>query len=155
MIGPEVGAGAEEADFDVVADEAVVDGNAQEKVEAEVRMGAEGAEAEAGVLELGAFEEFLNRNPDHELAPDAQYHVARTYQEQGDESRAVDAYQRVTEMYPASGRAPSALLYRGQIEAARGNTAVARRLFQQITTGYPDSPELSLAQRELERLGGQ
>lgn len=102
----------------------------------------------------GALQEFLAQNPDHELAPDAYYHIARTHEEQDDVASALTAYQRVTELYPNSGRSPAALYRRGLIEVQRGNTAVARRLFTQITSGYPNTPEESLAREELAKLGG-
>lgn len=98
------------------------------------------------------FQEFLAQWPDHELAPDAQYYVARTYQEEGDVGQALNEYQRVTEVYPDSNRAPAALLQRGKIQVARQNTALARQLFTQILSGYPNSPEVGEAQRELQRL---
>jgi len=102
----------------------------------------------------GALEEFLAQYPGHELAPDAQYHIARTYEDGGDVALALTEYQRVTELFPNSNRAPTALWRRGLIEAERGNTAIARRLFAQIESGYPNSPELPLARQELEKLGG-
>ena len=98
------------------------------------------------------FEDFLVRNPNHDLAPDAQYYIARTWEEQGDVAQALNAYRRVTELYPDSNRAPAALLQRGKIEAGRGNIAMARQLFTQIRTGYGNSPEASLAETELRRL---
>lgn len=102
----------------------------------------------------GGLQEFLARNPDHDLAPDAQYHIARTYEDGDDVAMALTEYQRVTELFPDSGRAPTALWRRGLIEVSRGNTSVARRLFTQIETGYPNSPELPLARQELAKLGG-
>jgi TolA-binding protein len=113
-------------------------------------------EYQKGNLETarGALQEFLAQNPDHQLAPDAQYHIARTYEDGGDPAMALTEYQRVTELFPDSGRAPAALWRRGLIEVSRGNTAVARRLFTQIQTGYPNSPELPLALQELQKLGG-
>lgn len=98
------------------------------------------------------FEDFLIQHPNHDLAPDAQYYIARTHEESGDIGQALNEYRRVTELYPDSNRAPAALLQRGKIEAARGNTAVARQLFTQIRTGYGNSPEASLAATELGRL---
>ena len=43
---------------------------------------------------------------------------------------------------------------RGVIEAARGNTALARQLFSQVENGYSNSPEAMLARQELEKLSG-
>jgi len=102
----------------------------------------------------GAFRSFLAENGDHELAPDAQYYVARTYEDEDDIGNALTEYQRVTELYPDSNRAPAALYRRGLIEVARGNTAIARRLFTQVESGYANSPEAPLARQELQKLGG-
>lgn len=101
-----------------------------------------------------AFANFLSENGDHELAPDAQYYLARAYQDEGDVGRALTEYERVTELYPNSSRSPAALYSRGQIMVEQGNTAVARRLFTQVESGYPNSPEAPLAAEERRRLGG-
>lgn len=100
----------------------------------------------------GGFEEFLIEYPNHDLAADAQYYIARTWEEAGDIGQALNEYRRVTELYPDSNRAPAALLQRGKIEARRGNIAMARQLFTQIRTGYGNSVEASLAETELQRL---
>ncbi len=101
-----------------------------------------------------AFRNFLAAHGAHEFAPDAQYWVARTYEDAGDPGNALEEYRRLTELYPDSNRAPAALFQRAMIEAGRGNTAVARRLFVQIESGYPNSPEAPEATREREKLGG-
>lgn len=101
-----------------------------------------------------AFRDFLAVYGGHEFAPDAQYWVARTYEDAEDPGSALEEYRRLTELYPDSSRAPAALFQRAMIEAGRGNTAVARRLFAQIESGYPNSPEAPEARRERERLGG-
>ena len=101
-----------------------------------------------------AFRDFLAVYGGHELAPDAQYWVARTYEDAEDPGSALEEYRRLTERYPDSSRAPAALFQRAMIEAGRGNTAVARRLFAQIESGYPNSPEAPEARREREKLGG-
>lgn len=101
-----------------------------------------------------AFREFLAVYGEHEFAPDAQYWVARTYEDAEDLGSALEEYRRLTELYPDSSRAPAALFRRATIEAGRGNTAVARRLFTQIESGYPNSPEAPEARREREKLGG-
>ena len=102
----------------------------------------------------GAFRSFLSENGDHELAPDAQYYVARTFEDAEDLGSAIAEYQRLTELFPDSNRAPAALYRRGSIEAARGNTALARQLFTQVASGYSNSPEAPLARQELEKLSG-
>ncbi|WP_419937981.1 tetratricopeptide repeat protein [Candidatus Palauibacter sp.] len=101
-----------------------------------------------------AFRDFLAVYGGNEFAPDAQYWVARTYEDADDPGGALEEYRRLTELYPDSSRAPAALFQRAMIEAGRGNTAVARRLFAQIESGYPNSPEAPEARREREKLGG-
>ena len=109
-----------------------------------------------GLLESarGAFRDFLVQWPRHELAPDAQYMLARTFEDDGDVGNALQEYQRLTELYPNSDRAPASLYRRGLIEAERGNTALARQLFTQIESGYPNSLEAPAARRERQKLGG-
>ncbi|WP_420461851.1 tetratricopeptide repeat protein [Candidatus Palauibacter sp.] len=109
-----------------------------------------------GLLESarGAFRDFMVQWPRHELAPDAQFMLARTFEDDEDLGNALEEYRRLTELYPNSGRAPAALYRRGVIEATRGNTALARQLFTQIESGYPNSLEAPAARRERERLGG-
>ena len=109
-----------------------------------------------GLLESarGAFRDFLVRWPRHELAPDAQYMLARTFEDDGDAGNALREYQRLSELYPNSDRAPAALYRRGLMEAERGNTALARQLFTQIESGYPNSLEAPAARQERQKLGG-
>lgn len=109
-----------------------------------------------GLLEAarGAFRDFGAQWPRHELAPDAQYMLAVTFEDEGDIGNALEEFRRLSELYPNSDRAPAALYRRGMIEAERGNTALARQLFTQIESGYPNSLEASAARRERERLGG-
>ena len=101
-----------------------------------------------------AFRRFLAQYGDDVYAPDAQYWLAMTYEKTEDPGNALEEYRRLTDLYPDSNRAPAALLRRGVIEAMRGNTAVARRLFTQIESGYPNSPEAPQATEELRKLGG-
>lgn len=54
MIGAESGAGAEEANFDPAAHQAVVDRDSQEEVESEPGLGVERTKASPRVLEPGA-----------------------------------------------------------------------------------------------------
>ena len=101
---------------------------------------------------LGAFQDFLAQYPNHLLAPDAQFFLAESYAAADDEAMALVEYQRVMELYPDSGRAPTSLFKRALIEKQRGNLALARSLLRQIEAGYPNSPEAEAAREELRRL---
>ena len=98
-------------------------------------------------------DQFLEQYPNHELAPDAQYFRAETFAEADAQDEALVEYARVLELYPNSRRAPTALYKSGLIELQRGNVDDARTFFQRVVQGYPDSDEVSLAERELSRLG--
>ncbi|MCG8470085.1 MAG: tetratricopeptide repeat protein [Gemmatimonadetes bacterium] len=101
----------------------------------------------------GALRNFISENPSHELAPDAQFYIGRAHEEAGEIGEALAEYQRISEMYPDSNRAPAGLYRRGLLEVERGNTEIARRYFTQIEAGYPNSPEAPLARQELQKLG--
>lgn len=100
-----------------------------------------------------AFAEFLEANPDHRLAPDAQYNIGQSYEQGRDVPAAITAYEAVVERYAASPRAPAALLRIGRLELGRSNRAAARTRFNQIVQRFPRSPEAGEARTELQRLG--
>jgi tol-pal system protein YbgF len=101
-----------------------------------------------------AFDEFLQRYPAHERAPDAQYFRAESYDRVGEVDVALAEYARVLELYPNSARAPSALYRSGLIEAERGNADDARTFFTRVVQAFPDSDEATPAREELRKLGG-
>lgn len=99
-------------------------------------------------------QEFLDRFPDHELAPDAQYYVAESYAEEGQPAAALEAYARVLQLHPNSNRAPAALYGSGMVELDRGNVDDARSFFSRVVRGYGDSDEAELARERLEEIDG-
>lgn len=101
-----------------------------------------------------ALEKLLSAYPRHDLAPDAQFFLARTYRDAGEARRALEEFQRILELYPNSGRASAALYQRGMIHVELGNSDQARSAFEQVLRGYPDSPEAELAEEQLSELGG-
>ena len=98
------------------------------------------------------FAEYLRIYSDSELAPDAQFYLARTHEETDDPAAALAEYARVLELYPNSRRAPSALYASGRIELDRGNTQDAIEFFSRVVRGYPNSDEAILAERRLSDL---
>jgi tol-pal system protein YbgF len=98
------------------------------------------------------FAEYLRIYSDSELAPDAQFYLARTHEETDDSAAALAEYARVLELYPNSRRAPSALYASGRIELDRGNTQDAIEFFSRVVRGYPNSDEAILAERRLSDL---
>lgn len=119
-----------------------------EAAQAALRRGSVGT-ARAG------FEEFIRVNPQHRLAPDAQYNIGQSYEQGDDAENALAAYGRVVELYPTSGRAPAALLRMGRLELGQGNRTEARARFNQVVQRYTRSPEAGEARTELQRLGSR
>jgi tol-pal system protein YbgF len=98
------------------------------------------------------FQEFLVEYPADELAPDAQYHLAETFREEGEAGRAIREYNRVVELYPNSRAAPTALYKAGLLQVSQGNKDTACEYFQRVTAGYPRSDESRLARDQADRL---
>jgi tol-pal system protein YbgF len=99
------------------------------------------------------FEELLRSNPQHRLAPDAQYNIGQSYEQAREPANAITAYARVVELYPTSPRAPAALLRMGRLELGRGNRTQARTHFNAVVSRYARSTEAGEARTELQRMG--
>jgi tol-pal system protein YbgF len=95
------------------------------------------------------FEEFVRSYPRDSRAPDAQLGVGETYEKGKETQKALDAYQRVLELFPNSARAPTALLRAAKIEQDRGNRDRSRSMLNQLVTAYPKSPEATQAKELL------
>jgi tol-pal system protein YbgF len=98
------------------------------------------------------FEQFLIDYPAHELAPQAQYHLAETFREAGEPEEAIRQYNRVVELYPNSQAAPTALYKAGLIQVERGNKELGCEYFQRVLAGYPRSDDARVARDQSERL---
>jgi tol-pal system protein YbgF len=99
------------------------------------------------------FEEFLRANPQHRLAPEAQYNIGQSYEQGREPANAITAYGRVVELYPTSPRAPAALLRMGRLELGRGNRTQARTHLNAVVSRYARSTEAGEARTELQRMG--
>lgn len=99
-----------------------------------------------------AFEEILSTSVTHELAPDAQYQIGETYVAEEEYDEALKAFDRLSELFPSSSRAPTALFRAGVVSEERGNISKARDYFTRVQAGYPGSDEARLAAERLERL---
>jgi tol-pal system protein YbgF len=97
------------------------------------------------VTARAGFQEFLDKYPTHELAPEAYYGIGQAWDAERQFAAADSAYQIVVDKYPKSDRAPSALYKRAMIQRQAGQAAKARALFQQLVDRYPGAPEAELA----------
>ncbi len=100
-----------------------------------------------------AFSDLLQRFPDSELAPDAQFYIAESFAAEGSAVPADSAYATVISKYPQSPRSPTSLYKRGFLAQSAGRTTAARRLYNDLIRKYPDSDEAELARERLRVLG--
>lgn len=98
------------------------------------------------------FSDFLVSFPAHQLAPDAQLHLAETYLEEDELNRALTAFNRVVELYPNSSVAPTALYRAGRVQVERGNKDSACEYFLRVLAGFPRSDESRPARDQANRL---
>jgi len=98
------------------------------------------------------FQALLQQYPSSHRTADALYYVGETFAADSPDSAAV-YYGRVSDGYPDSPRAPSALYKLGLLAERSGNTQQARDAYQRVTRDYPSSDEAALARDRLTALG--
>lgn len=111
------------------------------------------AELKAGNYKAAAkaFEDFLQRYPQGELAPNAWYWRGESRLALQDYDAALESFRQVVERFPDSGKAADALLKTGFVQLEQGRRAEARQALQAVSARYPDTPAARLAS---ERLAG-
>lgn len=97
-----------------------------------------------------AFSIFLRKFPDSVYAANAQYWLGECYYGQRRFQEAIDEFERVFMLYPASNKVPASLLKIGYSHLELQGHATARSVFQQLIRTYPDSPEALKAQTRLQ-----
>jgi len=98
------------------------------------------------------FQDLLDKYPNADIAPDAQFYVAEAYQAEDNSSAADSVYQLVVNRYPASPRAPTALYKHARILLGGGKSQPARAAFEDVIRRYPQSDEAVLAKDGLRDL---
>ena len=90
--------------------------------------------AEAG------FAEFLQRFPNDELTPNAQFWLGETYFVRGQWDSAAAAFLKVAQSHPRSDKAPDSLAKFAMSMERKGNKPAACRALQELNTRYPSPP---------------
>jgi tol-pal system protein YbgF len=99
-----------------------------------------------------ALSDLLRDYPNADVAPDAQFYIADSYDREGNTAAADSVYQLVVQRYPSSERAPTALYKHGLTLATAGKVQAARAALQQVISKYPRSDEAVLAKDRLRTL---
>lgn len=101
---------------------------------------------------IAAFDSFLEKYPDSELADNALYWLGEAYYVTGDNRSALSAFDHLLKEYPGSDKVPGALLKKGYILEAMGKKQEARKVLQQLVSRYPDASVSRMAKVRLNKL---
>jgi tol-pal system protein YbgF len=97
--------------------------------------------------------EFIRKNPNSDLADNAQYWIGACYFNQKEYPKAVTELTEVMLRYRKGDKAPAALLMLADAFAATGETTDAKLVLQKILTEYPRTEEAEQARQKLQTLG--
>ena len=87
------------------------------------------------------FSDFIKNDPDHPLAPSAQYHLAMGYLEQKEYKLAEDEFNRVLLSYPHSSHVPDTLLALHRVSEALKKGPRATYFKEKLLSQFPNSPQ--------------
>lgn len=96
-----------------------------------------------------ALETFIEQNPKHELAVNAQYWVGEALYGEKKFENAILKFQEVIQKYSDHPKAAAALLKQGKAFAALGDKENAATTWKQLVKTFPLSPEAEMAKRLL------
>jgi tol-pal system protein YbgF len=106
----------------------------------------------SAVAARSGFQDLLRQYPTSDVAPEAQFYIAQSFESEGSIAAADSAYALVVSRYPQSPRAPSALYKRALALQAQGKIQGARAALDQVIRQYPRSDEAVLARDRLRTL---
>jgi tol-pal system protein YbgF len=120
----------------------------------------EGQEYEAALNQFKAakykeaaagFAAFVQKYPDSQLAPNAQYWLGNAWYAQRDCKRAIEAQSVVTTKYADSPKAPDAWLAMATCQQEMGNATGAKRSLESLIAKYPSVPAADAARERLKK----
>ncbi len=102
-----------------------------------------------------ALQDFQERHPQHELAPNALYWLGEAHYVRRDYAAALGAFEGMLRDYPGTRKAPDALLKAGYCQIELKQASAARATLGRVVQEYPDSAAAAEAKARLERIGAQ
>ncbi|WP_295004508.1 tol-pal system protein YbgF [uncultured Dechloromonas sp.] len=97
------------------------------------------------------FGAFVQKYPDSQLAPNAQYWLGNAFYAQRDCKRAIEAQSVVTTKYADSPKAPDAWLAMATCQQEMGGAGAARRSLETLVAKYPSAPAAEAARERLKK----
>jgi len=98
------------------------------------------------------FTSFIERNPETDLADNAQFWLGECYYSERKYSEAIAAYEKTIKNYPDSDKVSSAMLKQGMAFLELGDKTAAEILLKKVVKGYPNSNQAKIAQSKLARI---
>jgi tol-pal system protein YbgF len=95
-----------------------------------------------------AYEQFLEENPSHALAPDARFFMADILTQLDRPEDALEAFQEILTLYPTAAKVPDALYRIAVLQQEAGDEDDARATLERIINTYPDAT-IALVARDL------
>lgn len=132
-----------------VAQATVVGGSPEAEYQAAFNLLKDGKYDEATT----ALRDFLSKNPQHELAPNAMYWLGEAHYVRRDYPAALAAFEGLLKDYPGNRKTPDALLKVGYCQAELKRTGPARTALARVIEEFPDSQAAAEAKARLDRLG--
>lgn len=94
--------------------------------------------------------EFLEGNPTHDYADNAQYWLGEAFYDQKDYTRAVSEFRTTVEKYPQGNKVPDAMLKVGYCYYAMGQGDKGETVLAELVRLYPKTEPAVLAAKRLE-----
>lgn len=113
--------------------------------EAVYQQGYEAMKAGDTVKAREFFSTFLEQNPSHNLAANAQYWIGETYYSEKNFELAVLEFQEVIKNFPDKDKAPAAMLKQGMAFRELGDTKSANYILKRLVDEHPKSEEAKVA----------
>lgn len=104
-------------------------------------------------LAISGFKEFLEGNPQSDLADNAAYWIGESYFSQKKYREAIQQFDGVITRYPKSDKVAAALLKKGYSYLETGEKAQGIVQLQYVVHEHPSSAEANLARQRLRALG--
>jgi tol-pal system protein YbgF len=103
-------------------------------------------------LALIGFRDFLSKDPESELADNAQYWIGECYYAQRDFNTAISEFSKVEETYPKGDKVPAAMLKIAYSHLQLDDRAGARATLRDLIHRFPKSDEATQARSKLPSL---
>ncbi len=100
-----------------------------------------------------ALRDFIARNPQHELTPNAMYWLGEAHYVRRDYPAALAAFEGLLKDHPTTRKAPDALLKAGYCQYELKRLGPARTTLTRVVQEFPDTPAAAEAKARLERIG--